>query len=79
MAMNRRYHPAVWACMEALYQSVWAQSFSLAYAGPLPNGIQEAQRGLMAASRADAAAANAVRFFSFKQQDFVVTEKGQQL
>ncbi len=77
MAMNRRYHPAVWACMEALYQSVYAQVFATKWSSLINYPL--ATRMALAREDAENAARAAVSGFSFAAQDKAVTEKGQQL
>lgn len=79
MAMNRRYHRAVWPCMEALYQSVYAQVFASKWSN-LSN-YPLATRMALAREDAENAAAAAVcswSGFSFSAQDKVVAAKGQQ-
>ena len=70
MAMNRRYHRAVWPCMEALYQSVYAQVFATKWSG-LSN-YPLATRMALAREEAENAAAAAVSGFSFSTQDKAV-------
>lgn len=76
MAMNRRYHRAVWPCMEALYDAVYARAFADAWA--IHIALPVAKRELAAAILAHDAAAAAVRSFSFKLRDAVIVAKGQQ-
>ena len=76
VAMNGPYHGAVWTCMEALYDAVYARAFADAWATHA--ALPTAKRELAAATLAHDAAAAAVRSFSFKLRDAVIAAKGQQ-
>jgi hypothetical protein len=64
--------------MNELYKSVWAQVFAITYSNPLPPHMPELAREAYAGTRADSAAAAALKMWTHARCDEAVAAKGQE-